>query len=151
VDDEQTTEAAHSAVRLLKLSLVLITLGVVAFVATVFSGVGHLLFVSFGLLALGLVLGPLAYVDAINASGSSIDKKPTLEAFLRLPIKILGLLGLTLGLGMLVWIPYNVLVERSEHFTGGWHSLLAVGEWLSVVAIGWWWFRGAKGQRPNRD
>lgn len=149
MEDEQATQQRRSAARLLKLSVVLLVLGVVVFVAAAVSRVGGLLFLSLGLLGVGMVLGPLAYIDAVSASGSALEKKPVRAALVRFPIRIVGLLALALGLGLLVWIPLNLFVARSEYFTGGWESLLTLDDCLAIVAIGWWWLRGAKGHRPH--
>ena len=53
---------------------------------------------------------------------------------------VFGVLALVTGLGILVWVGYNLLVQRQPEFTG----FRSVALPMAMVALGWKWLRGSR-------
>ena len=89
------------------------------------------------------VLLPLAimtYRDAVRRVAMAAPNKSMQASILGLPVRFLGLVSLTMGLAIIAWVGYNLLVSRQEAFTGT-TSFAQLVPPIVLAVLGWRWLR----------
>ncbi len=97
---------------------------------------------------LGVPLCILLYRDGLRAAHADGDGSPGSTTMLALPLRLLGLIAVIAGVGTLVWLGYNVLIERQPQFTG----VQTVEQLLlpfTLIGFGYRWMRRPLG--PSHD
>jgi hypothetical protein len=61
-----------------------------------------------------------------------------------LPIRLLGAVSALIGVALVVWVVYNIFVERQAAFTGI-HSVFQLAIPLLLIAVGLRWARNPLG------
>ncbi|MCB1037856.1 MAG: hypothetical protein KDD47_28740 [Acidobacteria bacterium] len=90
------------------------------------------------LLLLGIPICILLYWDFIRAFGEYPETRPkgVVAVLLAAPVAILGAISLLFGVAIILWVLYNLLVERQPEFQGP--ALLAgFGLGPGLIAFGW--------------
>lgn len=86
---------------------------------------------------LGLPLSLLLYRDAVRTRvEQNPARSPRSLVVLALPIRLLGLVSLTIGVAIVAWVVYNLLVARQSEFTGVLSPLQLV---VPILLIGFGW------------
>jgi hypothetical protein len=106
------------------------------------------------LIVLGLVLFFLVFPMSILLTietGRTLREVPGLPRSLRvlgyvlsIPQALLGFLTAAIGVAIILWVLYNLLVERQPQFTGG----LSLGIGPALAIVGYWWMRSAFKKKP---
>jgi len=59
--------------------------------------------------------------------------------------KLFGLLALLMGGSTIVWVLYNLLVERQPEFD--WHWWQGFGVGIPFITVGWYWLSSSPGKK----
>ncbi len=70
----------------------------------------------------------------------------TLGMLLGVPQALLGIISITLGAAIVVWVIYNSFIERQSEYTGG---FLTFGIGPALILVGWYWLRQAFSRSPE--
>ncbi|HEX6861680.1 MAG TPA: hypothetical protein VF414_02635 [Thermoanaerobaculia bacterium] len=103
-----------------------------------------------GVLLLGLPLALLLYLDWVAALRARRRRRVgarLLVGIASLPAFSFGLIAFVTGLTLIVWVLYNVLVERQPQFR--WSPWQGFGIGPPLVVAGWIWMRRALGHEES--
>jgi hypothetical protein len=88
----------------------------------------------------GLPVSILLYRDALRACQSAGPAGAGKREVLAFPLRFLGGISLMSGVSILVWLAYNVFIERQREFTGvKSYGQLALP--VLLILFGWRWLR----------
>jgi len=89
---------------------------------------------------IGLPVSILLYRDGLRASHRAGPAGAGKWAVLALPLRLLGGFSLLSGVAILVWVAYNVFIERQRQFTGM-KSFTQLAVPVLLISFGWRWLR----------
>ncbi|MFH0728208.1 MAG: hypothetical protein V2B19_17930 [Pseudomonadota bacterium] len=61
--------------------------------------------------------------------------------------KIFGLLAVFIGGAVIIWVIFNLVVERQPEFN--WHWWQGFGVGIPFITVGWYWLSTPVGERVN--
>ena len=153
LDPFRHTGSAMEPVRkaLLKWIASIAFVGIVILIMAVAGNESLLIVLALILFFLALPMSILLTIEA----GRTLRDAPELPRSLRvlgfilsIPQALLGFVSAAIGVAIILWVAYNLLVERQPQFTGsGWS--LGIGPVLAVV--GYWWMRSAFRRTRSRQ
>jgi hypothetical protein len=83
--------------------------------------------------------GILRMIDFYRTNEGTTMLMRVFNALFRVPLALFGLLSLVIGVSIICWVLYNILVERQKEYSGprflaGWRSF---GIGVPLVLFGW--------------
>lgn len=89
---------------------------------------------------IGLPVSILLYRDGLRACQGAGPAGAGKWAVLAFPLRLLGGISFLSGVAILVWVAYNVFIERQRQFTGV-KSLSQLAVPVLLISFGWRWLR----------
>ena len=83
--------------------------------------------------------GILRLIDFYRTNEGTTSSSRTFNALFRVPLALFGLVCVAAGVAIIVWVIYNVFIERQEEYSGprfvlGWGSF---GVGVPLLVYGW--------------
>jgi hypothetical protein len=101
-----------------------------------------------------MILGVFDRIDKIEWGKNRSTLSAMTRILLATPKALLGLVSILFGVAMIVWVFYNVFVERQPSYTGpdSVYSLSPFGIGPTLIFVGWYWLASAfKKNEKNVD
>ena len=113
------------------------------------EAVGYLVFTLCVVLFPILVLSMVDALRSIRRERSASKPTKALAVLLALPSLLMGLVALSIGVSIVLWVLYNVFIHREPEYTGPTlvYSLGSFGIGVPLIALGVRWVALAFGAR----
>jgi hypothetical protein len=92
-----------------------------------------------------LILGIFDRIDKIEWGENRSTLSTMTRILLATPKAVLGLVSILFGVTIVVWVFYNVFIERQPSYTGPdmVYSLASFGIGPALIFVGWYWLASA--------